>query len=388
MQPLPEMEIRLRGNVDTPIYGQIVEQVKQHVAANRLRPGDHLPTVRQLSHSLGISPGTVVRAYMQLEQEGIVQMRRGGGTVVSPRTAGDWAAAGRRTSLSDMISSQVLNALSLGYSPEEIEATFSFHLARWREERRHTATPTDTGYRAMDTSTIVVVASHDLALSMLVGLLSEKNPELNVDLTYAGSLGGLIALQEERAHLAGIHLLDEETGEYNYPYVKHVLPGRDVAIVHLAYRIQGLMVAPGNPKRIQQVEDLRRPDIVIVNRQRGSGTRVLLDYKLRQAGISPPGVRGYQSEKDTHLEVAAAVASGEADVGLGIEAAARASGLDFVPLYRERYDLVIPMANYRSKLLSPLLDAVASDEFIGMVRSAGGYDASQTGATSFLRLNR
>ncbi len=176
------------------------------------------------------------------------------------------------------------------------------------------------------------MASHDLALNMLVSRLRQKNPEVKIDVTYAGSLGGLIALQEGRADLAGIHLLDAETGEYNYPYVKHLLPGREMAIVHLAYRIQGLMFAAGNPKRIKGLADLRRPDVTLINRQKGSGTRILLDQELRKLGITPSDVKGYTHEVDTHLAVARGIAEGKADVGLGIEAAARASHIDFLPL--------------------------------------------------------
>ena len=117
--------------------------------------------------------------------------------------------------------------------------------------------------------------------------LRQRDPKTRVEVTYAGSLGSLIALQEERADLAGIHLLDGETGEYNYPYVKHVLPNQDVAMLHLAYRIQGLMFAAGNPKRIKGLEDLKRPDVRMLNRQKGSGTRVLLDFQLQQLGIAP-----------------------------------------------------------------------------------------------------
>jgi putative molybdopterin biosynthesis protein len=223
-----------------------------------------------------------------------------------------------------------------------------------------------------------------MALNILVELAQRQNKNLKVQITNAGSLGGLIALQEERAHLAGIHLLDEETGEYNYPYVKKVLPGREVAIVHLAYRIQGLMFARGNPKNIKGLEDLKRKDITFVNRQKGAGTRVLLDIHLRQLGISPSAIKGYEKELDTHVAVGLEIAHGDADVALGIEAAANSCNLDFLPLFRERYDLVIPIANYRSELLAPLLRIVASEEFKAVVDKAGGYDTSQTGATSFL----
>jgi len=219
---------------------------------------------------------------------------------------------------------------------------------------------------------------------MLVSRLRQKNPEIKIHVTYAGSLGGLIALQEGRADLAGIHLLDAETGEYNYPYVKHLLPGREVAIVHLAYRIQGLMFAAGNPKRIKGIEDLRRPDVTLVNRQKGSGTRILLDQELRRLGITPSDVKGYDREVDTHLAVAKSIVRGDADAGLGIEAAARASHIDFLPLYRERYDLVIPIEKNRSKKLAPLLGVIASKDFRKAVTEAGGYDTSQTGTTTFI----
>jgi putative molybdopterin biosynthesis protein len=221
-------------------------------------------------------------------------------------------------------------------------------------------------------------------LNILVDLLKKRNDRLEVLMTNAGSLGGLIALQEERAHLAGIHLLDEETGEYNYPYVKRILPGREVAVVHLAYRIQGLMYNRGNPKQITGIADLKRPDVTFVNRQKGAGTRVLLDIQMRQLGIHPHEIKGYEREMDTHLAVGSAIARGEADVALGIEAAARSCGLDFLPLFRERYDLVMMRDNYRSRLLAPLLSTINSDEFREVVDKVGGYDTSQTGVVNFL----
>jgi putative molybdopterin biosynthesis protein len=272
----------------------------------------------------------------------------------------------------------------MGYSPEDIEADFYLQLARWREERQAIPSTTETPPDTMDKDTIYIVGSHDMALNILVDLVKRDNKDLKIQITHAGSLGGLIAIQEERAHLAGIHLLDEETGEYNYPYVKRVLPGREVAIVHLAYRIQGLMYARGNPKRIKGIADLKRPDVTFVNRQKGAGTRVLLDIHLRQLGIKPKEINGYERELDTHLAVGLSIAHGEADVALGIEAAARSCNIDFLPLFRERYDLVIPIANYRGKLLAPLLQTITNDEFKEIVNKAGGYDTSQTGATSFL----
>jgi molybdate-binding protein/DNA-binding transcriptional regulator YhcF (GntR family) len=380
-----EIEVRLSGNDGSPIFARIADDLRQKVAMGQLQPGERLPTVRQLAESLAISPGTVVKAYRQLEQDGVIQSRRGGGTVVVGRASDPRLLTIRQTRLSNMMSNGILEALSQGYSLEEIEAAFSVHLDRWREEQKDTAQAAKVSSKSAKTGqALVIVASHDLALNMLVSRLRQKNPEIKIDVTYAGSLGGLIALQEGRADLAGIHLLDAETGEYNYPYVKHLLPGREVAIVHLAYRIQGLMFAAGNPKQIKSIKDLKRPDVTLINRQKGSGTRILLDQELRQLGIAPSRVKGYAHEVDTHLAIARSIAKGKADVGLGIEAAARACHIDFLPLYRERYDLVIPIENHRSKKLAPLLKVIGSKDFRKAVTEAGGYDTSQTGTTTFV----
>ncbi len=377
-------EIQIDQHSKDPLHIQIVQQVRNLIATEKILPGDHLPPVRQLAEFLGVNQNTILKAYLLLEQERVVVAHKRGGTVVTARTDDPNILVERQRRLSDIVSGDILKALSMGYSPEDIEASFYLQLARWREERQAGAPPPEKTPAAMDKNTIYIVGSHDMALNILVDLAQRQNKNLKVQITNAGSLGGLIALQEERAHLAGIHLLDEETGEYNYPYVKKVLPGREVAIVHLAYRIQGLMFARGNPKNIKGLEDLKRKDITFVNRQQGAGTRVLLDIHLRQMGISPREIKGYDKELDTHVAVGLEIAHGDADVTLGIEAAANSCNLDFLPLFRERYDLVIPIANYRSELLAPLLRVVASEEFKAVVDKAGGYDTSQTGATSFL----
>jgi len=369
-----------------PLYQQIVEQIKQFIAAGRLCPGDRLPTVRHLASSLHINSGTVVRAYLELEREGILVSRRGGGTIVSTRADEPRVLMLRQRRLSNMVSDSILEALSLGYRPDELEAAFSLHLARWREERSGKGEVIENRGSMIDArNSVLIVGSHDLALNLLVSKLKHRNPEINIEVIHAGSLGGLIALQEGRADMAGIHLLDEETGEYNYPYVKHLLPNREVAIVHLAYRAQGLILPEGNPKQIKGLDDLRRPDVAMVNRQKGSGTRVLLDFKLRELNILPSDIKGYQQEVDTHLAVASSIARGEADVGLGIEAAARGSNVDFLPLFRERYDLVIPTEKHRSKPVLSLLDIIKSEEFGRIVAEIGGYDTSETGTTTFVK---
>ncbi len=378
------VNIRLDQHSALPLYQQIADRVRQIIAAGQLKPGDHLPTIRELSKSLGVNQNTVVRAYMALENEQAIVSRRGGGTTVMADTDDPKMRMIRQRRLSDVVGSDLLKVLSLGYSPEEIEATFHLHLERWREEKKEpTGILTQKRPRAQRSNVIRIVGSHDLALNLLMDLLRQRNDGIVIEVSHAGSLGGLIALQEERAHLAGIHLLDEETGEYNYPYIKRILPGREIAMVNLAYRNQGLMLPTGNPKNIKGLADLQRPDVVFVNRQRGSGTRVLLDLQLKQNEVPTSEIRGYGQELDTHLAISSAIARGEADVGLGIEAAARSCGLDFLPLFRERYDLVMPKDIYRSKLLAPLLELVTSEDFKKLVDQVGGYDTSQTGVTAF-----
>ena len=369
-----------------PLYKQIADQIRQLVAADRLKPGERLPTVRQLANLLSVNQNTVVKAYSELEQDQVIVSRRGAGTMVASGTDDPAMRLMRQKHLSNIVDSDILKVLSLGYSPEELEAAFHLHLARWHEERKSAesqAEPQDASNS--DSKTISIVGSHDLALNMLISQMKHKNPEVDIKVTYAGSLGGLIALQEGRAHMAGIHLLDAETGTYNYPYVKHVLPGREMVILHLAYRIQGLIVSANNPKQISGFSDLKRQEITFVNRQKGSGTRILLDLELNKLGISSRDVRGYYRELETHTAVATSIARGDADVGLGIEAAANACQLGFLPLFRERYDLIIPVESYRSKLLSPLLDIISSNEFIEIVKQVGGYDTSETGTTTFLK---
>jgi putative molybdopterin biosynthesis protein len=225
--------------------------------------------------------------------------------------------------------------------------------------------------------TIVHIGSHDLCLDLLSQSLAEAGRRFSS--ANAGSLGGLLAVGRGDAHLAGSHLLDPQTGEYNISYVQKYLPGLPVLLVNLVYREQGLIIARRNPKAITGLTDLSRGDLRYVNRQRGAGTRVLLDYHLDRLGIRPEQIHGYAREEYTHLAVAVAVQSGAADCAMGIEAAANALGLDFIPLAKERYDLVIPRVHYESELLTPLLDLIRGSKFPGLVAALPGYDTSDMG---------
>jgi len=227
--------------------------------------------------------------------------------------------------------------------------------------------------------TIVAIGSHDLTLDVLAQYLAEKAGDLRLMSANVGSMGGLVALRRGEAHLAGSHLLDPQTGNYNESYVRRYLPDRDVMLVKLVGRQQGWMVPKGNPLHLSGWEDVVHPDLQFINRQRGAGTRVLLDFELDRRGIEPSRVSGYEREEYTHLAVAAAVASGAANAGLGIRAAAEALDLDFVPLATEQYELVVPTEFYESDLLRPLRDLLHDPAFRRAVEALPGYDVSSMG---------
>jgi len=226
---------------------------------------------------------------------------------------------------------------------------------------------------------IIVTGSHDLVLDILRNELQEEFSDFNLVSFNVGSMGGLLALKQKRTHLATTHLLDPESGEYNFPYIKKVLPQRELVVVNLTYREQGIMVKRGNPKNIKGIDDLVRKNIKFINRQKGSGTRVLLDYLSKKKNINPLDIQGYSKEEYTHLMVASAVAEGSVDAGLGILSAAKAFHLDFVPVAKERYDIIIPKENYSSLKIKKLLTIIRSEKFKKKVLSLGGYDLSQSG---------
>ncbi|MDL1919243.1 molybdopterin biosynthesis protein, partial [Chloroflexi bacterium CFX5] len=226
--------------------------------------------------------------------------------------------------------------------------------------------------------TILAIGSHDLTLDLMAQFLAESDRRLAS--ANVGSQGGLIALKRGEAHFAGSHLLDPRDGTYNISSIRHYMPGIPVKVVALVGRDQGLIVKKGNPKGIKSLKDLTQPKVRIVNRQRGAGTRVLLDYHLDSMAIPKESILGYNQEEYTHLGVASAVASGRADCGLGIAAAAQALDLDFIPLFQERYDLVIPKRFAEDELLAPLFDLLADSRFREAVSTLNGYDVSVMGA--------
>lgn len=228
-------------------------------------------------------------------------------------------------------------------------------------------------------NTILCTGSHDLAIGVLEDQLKQRHPELKIAATNVGSLGGLLAMQRGETHMAGTHLLDTDSGVYNIPDIQRAIPKTPVVLVHLAQREQGIIVARGNPKGIFQLQDLTRQDVRFVNRQSGSGTRVLLDYELNKLAIDNRAIAGYEREEFTHMAVGVAVASNLADAGMGVRAAAHALNLDFVAIASEQYDLLIERDFFESPRGAELLATICSDPFKAAVSGLGGYDTAQAG---------
>lgn len=226
---------------------------------------------------------------------------------------------------------------------------------------------------------VVIIGSHDITLDILSDEVRRRGDDLRISSGNVGSLGGIMALRKGTSHIAGSHLLDVESGEYNLSYIKRYLKGLKVSVFHLVLREQGLILPRGNPKGVKSIRDLGREDVSFVNRQAGSGTRVLLDHQLRLAGMGSETIRGYGHEEFTHMAVAVDVLSGVADCGLGIYAAAKALDLDFVPVVEEQYDLIIPSPMLDHAGVQLILNTVGSDHFRERVRALGGYDPSKSG---------
>jgi len=227
--------------------------------------------------------------------------------------------------------------------------------------------------------TLVCIGSHDLTLDVISSHMKARGGQGGIASAHVGSLAGILSLRKGEAHFAGIHLLDPETGDYNRFYLQRFIPGREIALMNLVYRTQVFIVPKGNPLNLKKLEDLTKPGVRFINRQGGSGTRVLLDYLLQKQGLSKEQILGYEREEFTHLAVAVAVASGAADVGLGIQSAAEALGLDYVLVGEERYDLAIPREFLEEPRMKAMIAVVRSKEFQEDVLALGGYDVRETG---------
>jgi putative molybdopterin biosynthesis protein len=276
----------------------------------------------------------------------------------------------------------LLQAVNSGHTVVQAETALSVAVSRWKDMQEKSSLPPQSGPQAVQNSgrSLRFVGSHDMLVESLVRLLSEHDSKTHLSTEYTGSLGGLMALAQRNADVVGTHLWDESTDSYNLPFVRRLLPGRQLVLITLADRSLGLILPAGNPDGITDLGDLARPEGRLANRQPGSGTRVWLDAQLKTLDIKPASVPNYAQEELTHLAVARAVAEGRATVGLGIHAAAAAYGLAFVPLTRERYELVIPGESWSLLAIQALVEIVRSSTLKKSIAALGGYDSSRTGS--------
>lgn len=225
--------------------------------------------------------------------------------------------------------------------------------------------------------TLLMVGSHDNTLDIIAQFMAQKGERLSS--THVGSMGGITAVKKGAAHLAGIHLLDTNTGQYNVSYLQKYMPGKKLKIIHLVTRYQGLIVKKGNPLNIKGLEDLQNSDIRFINRQKGSGTRILTDYECTRKNIDTTQISGFNVEEYTHMGVSAGIKSNAADAGMAIKAAANALNLDFIPVATEDYQIIIPQEYFSSKPVQVMVDIINSAEFKNAVIKAGGYEINRTG---------
>ncbi|MCG3208491.1 MAG: hypothetical protein FOGNACKC_02096 [Anaerolineae bacterium] len=361
----------------TFLYHQIAANIRQDILNQTLTPGDRLPSVREMAERWGCTVGTIQRAYEQLAQEGVLVSRAGQGTRVAAAEPVEQAEPLRRANLIHRAEAFLLEVLTAGYTQAEAEQAVRVALERWRTLEQQTANWPE--------QTLRFVGSHDPAVALITTHFAEVVPDFVLQLSFTGSLGGLMALADGRADLAGIHLWDEESDTYNTPFVRRLLPGQQVALLTVAHRRLGLAVLPANPRHIAGLADLARSDVRFANRQRGAGTRVWLDAHLRRLNIAPEQLSGYSLEAQTHSEVARLVVENKADTGLLVESAAITYGLQFIPLTTERYDLAIPIEAWQRPPVQALANWLVTSPARRKIAALGGYIVDATGAVEWVR---
>jgi len=352
-------------------YLKIAESIRKDIANGTFKEGDTLPSIRHYSEGWNCTIGTVQRAIGKLASEGIVASHVGKGTTVIKQLPQHPVDSIRRANLILQSEEFLMEVLTSGNTVAEVEDAFRIALNRWKSVSQFQDVSTSTSLRFS--------GSHDLAVAWMATHFDEINPGLRLHVNFSGSLAGLIALAENRADIAGTHLWDSETVMYNIPYIQRLFPGEKLALITMANRRIGWLVKSGNPKSFEKINDLTRPDICYVNRCAGSGTRVLLDSLLRENNIHSASIKGYANPKNNHLEVAAEIAEGRSDVGLGLEAAGIPYGLDFIFLTLERYDLVVKESFYFHETTQKVIEWLKSEPFHQLLNRLGGYDFNESG---------
>lgn len=354
------------------LYQQIAEHFRLRIFRGELNPGEKLPPMRAMADRWNCTAGTVQRAYQQLASEGLVSSMHGQGTRVASVLPEGRSSTLRTVSLVHKAESFLIESFMTGYNQSEIENAVQLALDHWRLAEDAVKKSAEIAHK------ITFSGSHDLALVLISANFDELHPEYSLNLAFSGSLGGLIALSEGKAELAGCHLWDAKTDTYNDPFIKRLF-NTGVSAITLAQRRVGWITAPGNPKHFSGLSDLTRNDIVFVNRQEGSGTRVWLDAKLQESSIDGNAIEGYENEVWTHSESAQLIAENKADVTFGLEAAAQAFDLHFTYAALEQYDLVYRDDPEPRQGLQVLLNYLQSPSAKKIIQKMAGYDTSQTG---------
>jgi putative molybdopterin biosynthesis protein len=358
------------------LYQQIVEAIRDDILSGRLMPGASLPPMRKMTAQWNCTTGTIMRAYQELAHQGLVISHVGRGTKVVTQLPEQTQNPMRRAALFNRMEAFLLEIMTAGYAPDEVEQSLRVALDRWRT---FSSQPEETS-----PTVLRFVGSHDPSLALIASQYHENNPKLSLQLSFTGSLGGLIALAEKKADLAGCHLWDENTDTYNEPFIRKLLPGQKVAMLTLAHRRVGLILPEDNPLKIKSLKDLTKPDVHFANRQQGSGTRVWLDAQLRSLKINPANISSFDEEKMTHSDVARAISKGQANAGIGVETAALSFGLDFKLLTTERYDLIIPAEKWELESVRTLKNWLNTKQAKSAINNLGGYDTAQTGTVTWV----
>lgn len=358
------------------LYQQIIDRIRQRILEGELKPGERLPTLREMTRELDCTPGTVQRAYRELEQQGLITSRRGQGTRVAAIAPARGGEGLRRAQLVHAVETFMLEKLNAGIPLEEIEQAFSLAVDRWRVVDRMPPLSSRPVF--------TFSGSHDPVIAWMAGHFDTIAPGFSFQPHFSGSQNGLRDLAEGRADVAGCHLRDEASGEYNLPFVRQMFAGRETAVVEMAYRRIGLILAAGNPLKLHTLQDLAQKGVRMVNRQPGSGIRVWFDQQLKKEGVTAASLKGYTEERSTHWGVARAVAQDQADAGIGLEAAAAAYHLDFIPLTEERFDLVCLAEQAEWSPMREIIAWLGSEKGRGVMAQFPGYRASHPGAVTIL----
>ncbi len=354
------------------LYQQIAEIFRQNIFRGDLKPGDKLPSMRELSSHWDCTIGTVQRAYQQLASEGLVSSHHGQGTRVVSTLPDTQSSTIRTVNLVHKAEAFLIESFMTGHNQAEIETAIQLALDHWRQADAASQKEDQISHR------INFSGSHDLALILVAANFDELHPDFHLELSFNGSLGGLFELSEGKVDIAGCHLWDSETNSYNDPFIHKIFPQGAHAIT-LAKRRVGWITSPGNPKRFSGLSDLLRDDINSINRQNGSGSRVWLDARLKQNSMEASKINGYENEVWTHSEAAQKVAEQKADVAFGLEAAAMAFDLHFDFITLEQYDLVYHSGSETATGLQVFLNYLQSPGVKKVINKLSGYDTNLTG---------